>query len=310
MLARRLAPTAMLFSALVGCASASDTGAGDEPIGTVVEPLTAVCSVTVQGVGAKDVEADYLPHVVMCENGAASFEALKAQAVAARTYLYYSLKGASGGTIADGQNAQVYTCSRAPTEELVKAVAETAGAVLRYEGITIAAFFVAGGKGTPPACVGSSAASTEKYVTYNEGLSGNSIHQTTLGSVNPANKQNRGCMSQNGSDCLAKEGKTYTEILHFYYGADIAVERAEGTCVPEEPVPDAGATEEPTESDASVAADVGDPNVIQVGELPSSEGGCAMAHAGPEERSASCLLGFSVIVLARRKGRRRPHAIV
>jgi len=50
-------------------------------------PLDAYCSVTVRGVGTLDVETDYLPHVIACENGAASFEALRAQAVSARSYM-------------------------------------------------------------------------------------------------------------------------------------------------------------------------------------------------------------------------------
>ena len=39
------------------------------------------CHATVLGRGVVEVEADYLPRVVTCENGAAGFEALMAQAV-------------------------------------------------------------------------------------------------------------------------------------------------------------------------------------------------------------------------------------
>ncbi len=304
MLVRRFAIPTMFLSALAACAWDADPPLADgESTGTAFEPLTAVCSVNVEGVGTKEVESDYLPHVVMCENGAASFEALKAQAVAARTYLYYSLKGASGGTISDGQNAQVYTCARAPTADVVRAVGETAGEVLRYKDVTIAAFFVAGGKGSPPACIGASTASTEKYVTYNEGLAGTSIHQTTLGSVNPANMQNRGCMSQNGSDCLAKNGSNYEEILHFYYGSDIAIERGDGACVPEQPSSsgDAGSADGPSTLDA------GTPGIIAAGQLPDADAGCAVSPSRGPKNVSFVLVTLAAAAIAGqfRKGRRR-----
>src|SRR5262245_46539904 len=63
-------------------------------------PLEARCSAEVTGSGTVDVETDYLPHVIACENGAASFEALRAQAIAARSYLYYKLE--TSGSIGDG----------------------------------------------------------------------------------------------------------------------------------------------------------------------------------------------------------------
>lgn len=186
----------------------------------------------VQGVGSVDVEADYLPRVVNCENGGAAFEALKAQAVAARTYLYYKLD--RSGSIADGTNDQVYSCGRAPREEHFEAVRQTQGMVLQYAERTIAGFFVAGARNQPaPECRGSTddPTNTERYVTYNEGRSGDELIQTTLGFVDPANLYNRGCMSQNGGHCLAGQGWGFEDILRFYYGEDIALVQAEGACV-------------------------------------------------------------------------------
>ena len=55
-----------------------------------------------------DFEKNYLPNVVMRENGAASFEALKAQAVAARTYAYYKLNRGDSYLI-NSQADQVYS---------------------------------------------------------------------------------------------------------------------------------------------------------------------------------------------------------
>ncbi len=219
---------------LAGCSSPQD----EPELGQTQEPLVAVCQANVKGVGLVDTEDKYLPSVVHCENGGAPFEALKAQAIAARTYLYYKME--TSGAIADGTGDQVYSCGSGPTAEQIKAVKDTAGQVLRYKGVTICAFFVAGGAGTPPGCKGDTSASTEKYVTYNEGKSGSGITQTTLGFVSPTNYRNRGCLSQLGSRCLDKAGKTAEDMVRFYYGADIVLETATGPCVPTKPAPDAG----------------------------------------------------------------------
>lgn len=196
-------------------------------------PLTAFCDVNIIEVGQREIETDYLPHVVACENGAASFEALKAQAVAARSYLYYKLE--NYGEIADGQSDQVYSCSRPPQTQHFEAVNETSGQVLLYQGVQVAAFYVAGAIPSRSDCIATEQDSdphnTEQYVTYNEGLSGDALQQTSLGWVNPNNFANRGCQSQNGADCLSDQGWGYEDILRFYYGADIEIQRAEGLCI-------------------------------------------------------------------------------
>lgn len=207
----------------------------DEP-GTNNLPLTAFCTATVVGVGERDVETDYLPHVVTCENGGAPFESLKAQAVAARTFLYYKL--IHGGSIRDGTSDQVYSCATQPGDAQIRAVRETAGQYLAYGSTVLCSFFVAGARQTPPECRGntSDSTNTERYVTYNWGLSGDDIHQSTLGWVDPGNNANRGCFSQWGSRCLANDGWVYTDMLKFYYGMDIGLHTATGDCVqPPEP---------------------------------------------------------------------------
>lgn len=211
-------------------------GCGAPPTAEVEQhqaAVTAYCTATVNGVGQVDVESDYLPHVVQCENGGAPPEALKAQAVAARSYLYYKLD--TSGSVNDGTSDQVYSCGRTPTAAHIQAVQETAGIVLRYSGETICAFFVAGGIPSASDCVWASGDSdptgTEHYVTYNWGLSGSGIEQTSLGWVNPGNVFNRGCQSQNGASCLANQGWGYEDILRFYYGDDIGIEQAVGSCV-------------------------------------------------------------------------------
>lgn len=196
-------------------------------------PLAAYCTATVNGVGTVDVETDYLPHVIQCENGSAPLEALKAQAVAARTYLYYKLD--TSGSINDGTSDQVFSCGANPLPQHIQAVQDTAGEVLTYSGVTICAFYVAGGIPSASDCVwspgDSDPTSTEHYVTYNWGLSGGGIEQTSLGWVSPSNTYNRGCKSQNGASCLADQGWGYQDILKFYYGMDIGFEQATGSCV-------------------------------------------------------------------------------
>jgi MYXO-CTERM domain-containing protein len=169
---------------------------------------------------------------VQCENGAADAAALEAQAVAARSYLYYRL-ATGDGTIGDGQGDQVYTCGREPGAAHEAAVRATSGLVLRYQDTQVAAFYVAGARQEGPNCVGGTddPTGTEMWVTYNDGKSGDDVTQTPLGFISPSNHANRGCMSQNGGDCLAEEGRDVVGILRFYYGADIGIEQAEGPCV-------------------------------------------------------------------------------
>jgi len=180
-----------------------------------------------------DTETDYLPHVIACENGSADYEALKAQAVAARSVLYNKME--SAGQIEDGQSDQVYTCARQPGPEHVAAVADTSGEVLWYLDVVVFAFYVSGAIPSTADCVPASGDEdphgTEHYVTYNWGLSGDAVEQSTLGWVNAGNHLNRGCQSQNGAHCLAEGGWLHRDILAFYYGMDAEVVQAEGACV-------------------------------------------------------------------------------
>lgn len=253
----RLAIVVSSVLLLAGCASAGDARDQDrdpdsEHVGEVSEALTAHCTANVVGHGVVDVETVYLPDVVHCENGGAPLESLKAQAIAARTYLYYKLETSS--SISDGQGDQVFSCGSHAGALEKQAVAETAGMILRYSGTTIAAFFVAGGNASPPACHDSSS-STSGDVTYNAGKTGSAIHQTPLGFVDPSNLRNRGCMSQLGSRCLADEGEKADAILKFYYGDDIAITEATGPCIATPPKPDAGG--DAASGDATTQADGG-----------------------------------------------------
>jgi hypothetical protein len=228
-----LAALPLLFAS----ACASGPVGNEEPILEVQQDVSAplakaYCSIPVTGEGTKQMETDYLPHVITCEDGGAGLEALKAQAIAARSVAYYAM--ATKGSICDGQGCQVYSCSATPSAKAKQAVAETAGMYLSHGSMLTYGFYVSGDSGTKgPSCVGSSSNAMEKYVTYNWGKTGTSVIQTTLGYVGPPGYgQNRGCMSQWGGRCLeSSKGYDYKQILQFYYGSDIKILTASGSCV-------------------------------------------------------------------------------
>ncbi|MBE7482732.1 MAG: thrombospondin type 3 repeat-containing protein [Polyangiaceae bacterium] len=226
-----------LLVALFAVACQAGPVGNEEPILEVQQAVSAplakaYCSIPVTGAGTKNMEEDYLPHVIQCENGGANLEALKAQAISARSVAYYAM--ATKGSICDGQGCQVYSCGATPSAKHKQAVKETAGMYLSFGGMLTYGFYVSGDNNTSaPSCKGSSSHAMEKYVTYNQGLTGTSVKQTSLGYIGPPGYgQNRGCMSQWGARCLeANKSYDYKQILQFYYGADIKILTAAGSCV-------------------------------------------------------------------------------
>ncbi len=191
-------------------------------------------------------ETDYVPNVVVSENGLASFEALKAQAVAARTFAYYKLD--NSGVIGDGQNDQVYSGSSSPRQIHFDAAAATEGEILwvrdnigAQRDVLIASFYVAGSIPTGPFNPNSPGiisepgdsdpTTTQQWVTfpYADGEIGGFNQGTPLGfqgsTTNP-NWPNRGAKSQNGADYLSDNSVNYLDILKYYYGADIQIRTA------------------------------------------------------------------------------------
>jgi hypothetical protein len=179
-----------------------------------------------------DFEDNYLPNVVLRENGLASLEALKAQAVAARSFIYYKVE--TGSTfIRNSQADQVYSLGGVqgnPGGRWDQAVRETEGEFLSFNGITTASFYVAGATPSNPNGIATAGdpdpTNTERFVTYTRAnnLVGPFNTGSPLGFVgtpsNP-NYPNRGAMSQNGSNVLDDSGVHYLDILKFYYGGDI-----------------------------------------------------------------------------------------
>jgi hypothetical protein len=167
-------------------------------------------------------EEEYLPRVVTGENGRAHPEALKAQAIASRTYCLRAMqddpKLGRTNPIVNSQKFQVFVKKALP--QCVDAVNATRGMVAKYGGRLIIANYVAGSiwkDGKP----GSDPTNTEKWVTYNEGRTGPSVQPTRLSSMK--RPDNRGCMSQNGADWLGRNGRSYIFILRYFYGADIEI---------------------------------------------------------------------------------------
>lgn len=206
---------------------------------TVASPDAAICSIKVKNHGTKAMESEYLPNVLACEApGNADLAMLKAQAVAARSYAFYH--AIANGEICNGQGCQVFSCGRTPSALHRQAVKETSGVVLRYnENLTIG-FYVAGDKTPDADCTGNSSGvgNTEKWVTYNEGRSGDNITQTRIAWRHKSSDrdwgQNRGALSQWGAQCLAeKRGYSAVEILQYYYGDDIELQQTQGECVGE-----------------------------------------------------------------------------
>ena len=279
-----------------GCAGDDGAQGDKERVGTarsrVVAPLDeAFCVAEVDGVGPLEAEAVYLPQVIACENSGAAHEALKAQAVAARSVLYWNM--GTHGSICDSQACQVYSCNNPVLPEHEDAVLATSGQYLAYNNNVTYGFYVNGDPDTgPPSCMGDPQATNEPFITYNEGLTGTDVIQTTLGFVfDPADAeygQNRGCMSQWGARCLEDGGRVLIDILRFYYGDDIALLQATGPCVtPPQGSGGAGGTSVGSATSVS-AAGVGGGSSTSTGDAATGAGGGPAAQDSTAAPSEGC----------------------
>ena len=107
------------------------------------------------GSGAAFAVKDYLKGVVPCEIVPSwQMDAIKAQAVAARTYAMFHKNGyrSAGYDVTDDTRTQVYRGVSAETEATNRAVMETAGEVVTYGGSPIDAVFHASGGGYTENC--------------------------------------------------------------------------------------------------------------------------------------------------------------
>ncbi|MBF8265737.1 MAG: Phage protein [Dehalococcoidia bacterium] len=171
-----------------------------------------------------DLESQYLPVVIASENDAAPYEALKAQAVASRSFALYKKlvePRSKNFDVCDSEADQVYSPKKftdlpSPNQEDIKrAVKETKDTVLKYDGKVVAAFFVSG-KNIPRD-------ETYKFVTYNEGKTGDSISRAQKPIGDPGNPSNHGVMGQVQAKELAYKSYDWQEILKYFYGSDIGI---------------------------------------------------------------------------------------
>jgi lysophospholipase L1-like esterase len=216
------------FSALAGGAPSSSNGPSGDPSpgpsrGSDDRPqLRDRFYVTRLGELSLD---DYVARVVTGEvGGFVQPEALKAQAIAARTFVQRALRddsrlGTPDKPLKNGEDFQV--AAPAATEFAVRATRATQGGIILHRGRLILANYVAGAPWAPGASKGSFSPKypTEKYVTYNAGLAGSAVSPTSLADLRRSD--NRGCMSQNGARALALRGWKWPQILRFFYGEDI-----------------------------------------------------------------------------------------
>jgi len=86
--------------------------------------------------------------------------------------------------------------------------------------------YVAGAPWREDGSVGNDSTRTERWVTYNQGKRGDEVKPTRL--TLPTHPGNRGCMSQNGADWLARHGWGYEGILRFFYGEDVEIGAGRG----------------------------------------------------------------------------------
>lgn len=151
---------------------------------------------------------DYLLGVVPCEMPSSwPEEALKAQAIAARSYAVANLgKHANGGyDLKDNTEDQVYGGASRETEKTNKIVAQTYGIVVTQNKQVITAFYCAsaGGKTANTGDVWS------KDLPY--------LHSVPSFDGNVGKMGHGIGMSQHGANNLAKEGYNAYQILKYYY---------------------------------------------------------------------------------------------
>lgn len=208
--------------------------------------MDAIQKIRIDTVDGSTTLESYVAAVVAAENGAAAQAALRAQAVAARTFVLRAMRddpnlGTYKKPIQNSEKFQVY--SHSPSPRAILATAETAGIVCRYKGELILCNYVAGAIWTKAGKPGEDPTHTEKWVTYNQGKTGSAVKPSPISFT--GRSDNRGCKSQNGADWLARHGYDYPAILRYFYGADLEIaplfaQPPAGPLPPSTASPDAG----------------------------------------------------------------------
>lgn len=149
---------------------------------------------------------NYLRGVVPSEMPASwEFEALKAQAIAARSFALANLgkQAKYGYDLKDNTEDQAYGGASAETNITNKAVEETHGLVLTYDMKIISAYYSASAGGMTSTSIWGG------YVPY--------LHSVPSFDDNVAKKGHGVGMSQHGANNLAKQGYNAYQILQYFY---------------------------------------------------------------------------------------------
>jgi len=161
-------------------------------------------------IGTFDLE-EYVAMVVNGENNSGYDEAMKAQIVAARTF---TLKVTNNCTksITNSTNDQVARAN--PSEKIKQLVNETAGQVLTYNGD----IFLAQYDAFYGSCSGGNCTATYTKLPNNE------KHTITVPSnfMQTMGGHGRG-MSQVGANYLSSQGKSYEDILKYFYSPGVEI---------------------------------------------------------------------------------------
>lgn len=154
---------------------------------------------------------EYLRGVVPSEmKDSSPMEALKAQAIAARTYAFNRIR--AGKTISDTSQDQAFRYERMDAPNSSKAIAATAGMILTYQGIPIQAYYSASNGGSTKRSGDVWRTNYPYYVVKDDPW------DTEARKAAPSVKASHGIgMSQAGAVYAAGQGFSFSEILAFYY---------------------------------------------------------------------------------------------
>lgn len=217
--------TLTLCGTLLGCGVAVDDGT--EAL-EFAKAIPAHCAVHLEG---KPIDFErYVAGVVWCEMGSrrnAGAEALKAQAIAARSVGYHSLEK-TGKLPSNDQSGQVFSgghCPRPVSHEVQAAVEQTRGVIMlalaERSRVVAHPFYVDG------SVVGGKDCNTSAgYISPLQPLVTRPGEKSRQGDNSPANI---GTMSQNGARCLAAQGRNASAIFREYYTPHLLVHTA-GPC--------------------------------------------------------------------------------
>ena len=174
-------------------------------------------TVTGRDAGTYDFE-EYVERVTTCENGGADDEAVKALSIAVRTYALSNTNNCKN-SIANSTKKQVMstdTCRKA-SDRVKSLVRSVSGSVMLYKGELFSAQY----SSFYGDCSGDTCTSTFYKVPSNK-QDTFTMPKSYLTTGTHDGHQNG--LSQNGSNYMSEQqGKTYDEILKFFYADDVEI---------------------------------------------------------------------------------------